>query len=81
MKCLFRPEFLNRLDNVIVFRSLTKDEITEIVDIMFHTFKSLLDERCLPIRLRHRGQQVLVDKGYDPQFRARPAPRDPATDR
>ncbi len=75
LKRRFRPEFLNRLDNVIVFRSLTKDEITEIVDIMFHTFKSLLDERELAIELSTEAKQVLVDKGYDPNFGARPLRR------
>ncbi len=75
LKRRFRPEFLNRLDNVVVFRSLTKEEITEIVDIMMDHFKDLLDERELAVNLTAGAKQVLVDKGYDPNFGARPLRR------
>jgi ATP-dependent Clp protease ATP-binding subunit ClpC len=75
LKRRFRPEFLNRLDNVIVFRSLTKEEIKEIVDIMMQNFKELLDERELAIRLSEDAKTVLVEKGYDPNFGARPLRR------
>lgn len=75
LKRRFRPEFLNRLDNVIVFRSLTKEEIKEIVDIMMLNFKELLDERELAIGLSEDAKTVLVEKGYDPNFGARPLRR------
>jgi ATP-dependent Clp protease ATP-binding subunit ClpC len=75
LKRRFRPEFLNRLDNVIVFRSLTKEEIKEIVDIMMLNFKELLNERELGISLSEDAKIVLVEKGYDPNFGARPLRR------
>ncbi|MBA3532185.1 MAG: AAA family ATPase, partial [Ardenticatenales bacterium] len=75
LKRRFRPEFLNRMDNIIVFRSLTKDETSEIVDIMMHNFKALLDERELAINLTDEAKQVLVEKGYDPNYGARPLRR------
>ncbi|MDQ4074625.1 MAG: ATP-dependent Clp protease ATP-binding subunit [Chloroflexota bacterium] len=75
LKRRFRPEFLNRLDSVIVFRSLSKEEITEIVDIMMQNFKALLDERELAVELTEDAKQVLVEKGYDPNFGARPLRR------
>jgi ATP-dependent Clp protease ATP-binding subunit ClpC len=75
LKRRFRPEFLNRLDSVIVFRSLTREEITDIVDIMMQNFKHLLEERELAIDLSAGARQLLVDKGYDPTFGARPLRR------
>ncbi|HEX8683053.1 MAG TPA: ATP-dependent Clp protease ATP-binding subunit [Ardenticatenaceae bacterium] len=75
LKRRFRPEFLNRLDSVVVFRSLSKEETTEIVDIMLKNFKDLLDERELAIELTNDAKQVLAELGYDPNFGARPLRR------
>jgi ATP-dependent Clp protease ATP-binding subunit ClpC len=75
LKRRFRPEFLNRLDSVVVFRSLSKEETTEIVDIMLKNFKDLLDERELAIELTNEAKQVLAELGYDPNFGARPLRR------
>ena len=75
LKRRFRPEFLNRLDNVMVFRSLTREEIAQIVDIMLRDFKQLLDERELAITLTDEAKEVLVDQGYDPNYGARPLRR------
>ncbi len=75
LKRRFRPEFLNRLDRVDVFRSLSKEETTEIVDIMLKNFKDLLDERELAIELTNEAKQVLAELGYDPNFGARPLRR------
>jgi ATP-dependent Clp protease ATP-binding subunit ClpC len=75
LKRRFRPEFLNRLDNVIVFRSLSREEITDIVDIMVTNLKELLDEKELAISLSDDAKHVLVEKGYDPNFGARPLRR------
>lgn len=75
LKRRFRPEFLNRLDNVMVFRSLTRPEIAQIVEIMLRNFKELLDERELAIGLTEEAKGVLVDQGYDPSYGARPLRR------
>lgn len=75
LKRRFRPEFLNRLDNVMVFRSLTREEIAQIVEIMLRDFKQLLDERELAITLTNEAKEVLVDQGYDPNYGARPLRR------
>jgi ATP-dependent Clp protease ATP-binding subunit ClpC len=75
LKRRFRPEFLNRLDSVIVFRSLSKEETTSIVDIMLKGMKELLDERELAINLTEDARQVLAEQGYDPNFGARPLRR------
>jgi ATP-dependent Clp protease ATP-binding subunit ClpC len=75
LKRRFRPEFLNRLDNVIVFRSLTRDEIVQIVDIMLREFKKLLDERELAVQLTEDAKTYLAEKGYDPNYGARPVRR------
>ena len=75
LKRRFRPEFLNRLDNVIVFRSLTRDEIVKIVDIMLREFKKLLDERELAVQLTEDAKTYLAEKGYDPNYGARPVRR------
>lgn len=75
LKRRFRPEFLNRLDNVMVFRSLTREEIAQIVEIMLRDFKQLLDERELAITLTDEAKEVLVDQGYDPNYGARPLRR------
>jgi ATP-dependent Clp protease ATP-binding subunit ClpC len=75
LKRRFRPEFLNRLDNVIVFRSLTREEIVQIVDIMLREFKKLLDERELAVALTDDAKNYLAEKGYDPNYGARPVRR------
>ena len=75
LKRRFRPEFLNRLDSVIVFRSLTRDEITDVVDIMVQNFRTILGERELDIALSDGAKLLLVERGYDPNFGARPLRR------
>ncbi|HBY96022.1 MAG TPA: NDP-hexose 4-ketoreductase [Chloroflexi bacterium] len=75
LKRRFRPEFLNRLDGIIVFRALTKEEITRIVDIMLKELRGLLDEQELAIEVTEAAKGMLADKGYDPQFGARPLRR------
>jgi len=75
LKRTFRPEFLNRLDDVIVFRALTKDELKQIVDIMLRDFRSLLDEHELTLEVTDEARDLLAERGYDPQFGARPLRR------
>jgi len=75
LKHTFRPEFLNRLDDVIVFRALRRDEIKEIVDIMLKDFHSLLSEHELSLKVTDEATELLAEDGYDPHFGARPLRR------
>src|SRR5690606_26436846 len=72
---VFRPEFLNRLDEIILFHSLTQEDIARIVDIQFERLKTLLADRNLTIELTNRARQYLAEKGYDPVYGARPLKR------
>ncbi|HET6770530.1 MAG TPA: ATP-dependent chaperone ClpB [Actinomycetota bacterium] len=71
----FRPEFLNRVDEIIVFDPLDKDEIAAIVDIQLHALGARLAERRLEIKLTDAAREYLAEKGYDPAFGARPLKR------
>ncbi|MFP3947276.1 MAG: AAA family ATPase, partial [Longimicrobiales bacterium] len=71
----FNPEFLNRLDDTIVFHSLTRDEIGDIVHIMLEEVKERLSEEGLTIRLTDEALDFLVEEGYDEKFGARPLRR------
>ncbi|MCG8685779.1 MAG: ATP-dependent Clp protease ATP-binding subunit, partial [Desulfobacterales bacterium] len=71
----FRPEFLNRLDEMIVFRPLTRDDLTTIVDYeLAKVFKRLI-EHGLKLDLTEQAKEFLIDKGYNPEFGARPLRR------
>ncbi len=72
---VFRPEFLNRLDDVIVFRALAQADIARIVDIQIERLRRLLATRRLTLELTEAGRAVLAIKGYDPVYGARPLKR------
>jgi ATP-dependent Clp protease ATP-binding subunit ClpC len=74
-KKFFRPEFLNRLDDVIVFRSLTRDDLIRILDLEVAKVVERVRRRNLRIVLDAPAKDFLVDKGYDPQYGARPMRR------
>ncbi len=71
----FRPEFLNRIDEIILFHSLRPEHITQIVDIQVQRLQKLLAERNLSISLSDRARRFLAERGYDPAFGARPLKR------
>ena len=71
----FRPEFLNRVDATIVFRSLNKEEITLIVDILIEDVAKRLTEHNVSIRLTSSAKNYLADEGFDPEYGARPLRR------
>ncbi len=75
MKKAFRPEFINRLDETIVFRPLTKDEIYQIVGLMINRVRKSLQEHEVDIELSDAAKEVLAKEGYDPAFGARPLRR------
>lgn len=74
-KRLFRPEFLNRLDDIIVFRSLTKPDLIEILALEVNKVAERLKHRNLQLILDDKAKDFLVDKGYDPAYGARPMRR------
>ncbi|MGD0614739.1 MAG: ATP-dependent Clp protease ATP-binding subunit [Verrucomicrobiota bacterium] len=74
-KKTFRPEFLNRLDDVIVFRSLTKPDLVEILDLEVRKVMQRLKNRNILLQLDEKAKDFLVEKGYDPQYGARPMRR------
>ncbi|MGH7713090.1 MAG: ATP-dependent chaperone ClpB [Gemmatimonadaceae bacterium] len=71
----FKPEFLNRVDDVIVFRPLTPEHISQIVELQLTRVRKLLAERKITIELTDRAKQLLATEGYDPAFGARPLKR------
>src|SRR5919108_119995 len=75
LKKVFRPEFLNRSDEVIVFHKLTKEEIKSIVDLLLRRIRGSLAERELQLDLTEGAEDFLVDKGWDPAMGARPLRR------
>ncbi|WP_116245540.1 ATP-dependent Clp protease ATP-binding subunit [Nocardiopsis sp. FIRDI 009] len=75
LKQNFRPEFLNRVDDVIVFHQLTEKEIFQIVDLMVSSLDSRLKERDMGIELRPGAKKVLAERGFDPVLGARPLRR------
>ncbi|XP_004301542.1 PREDICTED: ATP-dependent Clp protease ATP-binding subunit clpA homolog CD4B, chloroplastic-like [Fragaria vesca subsp. vesca] len=75
LKRHFRPEFLNRLDETIVFRQLTKLEVEEIADIMLKEFHDRLKSKEIELRVTERFKDKVVDEGYDPSYGARPLRR------
>ncbi|HEY5283146.1 MAG TPA: ATP-dependent chaperone ClpB [Polyangia bacterium] len=71
----FRPEFLNRVDEIVVFERLTREDIDHIVDLQMDRFRKLLKERDLVIELLPEARAFLSEKGYDPTYGARPLKR------
>ncbi len=71
----FRPEFLNRLDDIILFTQLTQDDLLRIVDIQIKRFKQMLAERRLTLELTADARLYLAEHGYDPVYGARPLKR------
>jgi ATP-dependent Clp protease ATP-binding subunit ClpC len=75
LKKVFRPEFLNRIDEVVVFHKLTKEEIKTIVELLLRRIRESLAERELQLELAEDAKDLLVEKGWDPSMGARPLRR------
>ena len=71
----FRPEFLNRVDEIILFHRLRREDMGSIVDIQFKRLAKLLEDRKITLSLDARGRQWLAERGYDPTYGARPLKR------
>ena len=75
LKKHFRPEFLNRIDDIVVFHQLTKDEIVQMVDLLVGRVSKSLAERDMDIELTDKARNLLADRGFDPVLGARPLRR------
>jgi ATP-dependent Clp protease ATP-binding subunit ClpB len=75
LKQSFRPEFINRIDETIIFNRLSKSEIDKIVDIQLIRLAERLSERKITLVLTDSAKSLLVERGYDPLFGARPLKR------
>jgi ATP-dependent Clp protease ATP-binding subunit ClpC len=75
LKAYFRPEFLNRLDDIIVFTQLAKDEVKQIADIMLQEVASRLTEKGITLEVTERFKDRVVEEGYNPSYGARPLRR------
>jgi ATP-dependent Clp protease ATP-binding subunit ClpB len=71
----FRPEFLNRVDEIIIFQSLTRAQLGSIVEIQLRHLRSLLADRGLDLAFSERAREALADEGFDPIYGARPLRR------
>jgi ATP-dependent Clp protease ATP-binding subunit ClpC len=75
MRKLFRPEFLNRVDEVIVFHHLKKDEILQIADLMVDRVRQQMAHQGMDLEVSQEVRELLGNEGFDPQFGARPLRR------
>jgi len=75
MKKVFRPEFLNRIDESVVFHPLSKEDVRNIVDLMLQKVTQRLSEQAFTLEVTNGAKNFLVEKGFDPQFGARPLRR------
>ncbi|MGB4648837.1 MAG: ATP-dependent Clp protease ATP-binding subunit, partial [Acetivibrionales bacterium] len=75
MKETFRPEFLNRLDEIIVFTELSKDELMQIIGLMLNEVSSEAEHKGISISYTDRAREFILEKGYDPKYGARPLRR------
>ncbi len=75
LRASFRPEFLNRLDEIIMFKPLTKDNLTRIIDNLIESLSARLSERSLSLKVTDAAKSLIIDAGYDPVYGARPLKR------
>jgi ATP-dependent Clp protease ATP-binding subunit ClpB len=75
LKAHFKPEFLNRIDDIIIFRPLGKEQITKIIDIQLESLRKHLADRKITLELTPPARDALFKEGYDPAFGARPLKR------
>jgi ATP-dependent Clp protease ATP-binding subunit ClpB len=75
LKLRFKPEFLNRLDDIVIFNPLDKEAITKIVDILFRNIEAKLSERDITVTLTPAAKEFIAEVGFDPVYGARPLKR------
>ena len=75
LKSTFRPEFLNRVDEIIIFNKLTKEDLLKIVDIQIRYLQKRLDAKHITVNFTQEAKEYLAEKGYDETYGARPLKR------
>ncbi len=75
LRAHFKPEFLNRIDDIIIFKSLGKEELSKIIEIQLETLRKHLADRKITLELTPAAREALFTEGYDPSFGARPLKR------
>jgi ATP-dependent Clp protease ATP-binding subunit ClpB len=71
----FKPEFLNRIDDVVIFHQLSRDQIGKIIDVQLERLRAMLAERNVILQLDESAKELLMREGYDPSYGARPLKR------
>ncbi len=71
----FKPEFLNRIDDIVIFHRLSREQITQIIDVQLERLRAMLHERNISLVLEDSARELLAHEGYDPNFGARPLKR------
>ncbi len=71
----FRPEFLNRIDDIVMFKRLNQKQVRQIVSLQLNRIRKLLDEKKLTLKVSEKAIDALAEEGYDPQLGARPVKR------
>jgi len=71
----FKPEFLNRIDDIVIFHQLTRDEIVKIIDVQLERLRKMLGDRGIQLVLDDSARELLASEGYDPTYGARPLKR------
>ena len=75
LRAHFRPEFLNRVDEIVLFQRLEKEQLREILQIQLGNVRGLLNKRNVSVALTEKGADLIIDEGYDPVYGARPLKR------
>jgi ATP-dependent Clp protease ATP-binding subunit ClpB len=75
VRSTFKPEFLNRLDEVVVFDALSRDDLAHIVELQVRAFAARLSDRRITLTVTDEAREWLADRGYDPAYGARPLRR------
>ena len=75
LKSAFRPEFLNRLDEILFFKPLTRENLTGIIDILLSGLRGRLADKGLSLEVTDGAKALMIDRGYDPVYGARPLKR------
>ncbi|MBX7233410.1 MAG: ATP-dependent chaperone ClpB [Caldilineales bacterium] len=75
MRAAFRPEFLNRVDDVVIFHALSRDHLKQIIEIQLGRLRKMLAERQITLELTNAAKDMLIEEGYDPAYGARPLKR------
>ncbi len=75
LRAYFKPEFINRVDDIVVFNSLSREELTKIIDLRLEDLRHLLVERKVTLELTDAAKQLILAEGYDPNYGARPLKR------